>query len=145
MTLTWRWQSLTALADEVFAPQTLGARVLTALTVLLLILSLLAQWVYTRLGLSALEGGLRLLKSVGAPAFWVHAHVLGPALLGISVGVTLGAALAAQLITATGLAGGLGAVLAGALLAWCGQTLLLGVQLQRHWVRPLRARTEAEE
>lgn len=145
MTLTWRWQSLAALADEVFAPQTLAARVLAALTGLLLILSLLAQWVYTRLGLTALAGGLRLLKSVGAPAVWIHAHVLGPALLGIAVGVTLGAALAAELITATGMAGGLGAVVAGALLAGCSQVLLLGVQLQRHWMRPLQPRTEEQE
>lgn len=145
MRWTWRWQSLTALADEVFAPQTLSARVLAALSALLLAMGLLAQWMYTRLGLAALAGGLRLLKSVGAPALWVYRHVLGPALLMISIGVALGAAVAAQGMAWTGVAGGLGVVLTGALLAWLSQVLLLGAQLHGHWRRPLQVRMEADE
>jgi|GEM_PF-1937127 len=135
LTLAWRWQPLTRLADERFASRVGSARVLATLAGLLLALALVSQLAYVRLTLARIHDGLRVLKSIGTDFRYVLIHAAGNAALMAVLGALLGAAACAYLSTFAGISLDAGTLALAAVLALLLLTLFVGAELARRWTQ----------
>lgn len=135
LSLSWRWQPLTRLADERFASRVGSARVLAALAGLLLVLALVSQLAYVRLTLAKIHDGLRVLKAVGTDFRFVLTHATGNAAMMAVLGSLVGAAACASLSALAGISFNPTTLALAAILALVLLAATVSAELARRWTQ----------